>query len=720
MISELYGLGSWVSATSSMWTRVETVHLGAPASMPARRPANNSPAGMPALPGRLMERSKITYEWPRSRPENASRVWRWTLLFCLGLCAWSFVRAAEPWADDRMPVTNDLALWFDVSRQNAGRLVLQLAPLVSGRSVDYLLDASGHHRHLGQSIAERRPRYRQDPAGVFLSFDGKDDSLETALLGAGWTNATLFLVAAPHSNGGAFRSFVGFSQAGRNDYTTGWNVDLGPLGTTQLSFLNSEGAGSGGAQSLWTGPPVPLGAWHEFTLTSQPGSPGVRLFVDGSPRGSRDRQPSLMRLDTFVLGARHYSNSPEPPFTQGFFDGDLAELLLYGRVLGDAERSGIEQHLAKKHARLLALPPGAGAGTTGQPLVTVSNPPPVQVFAPGFTVRELPVSLKNVNNVKYRPDGRLVALGYDGKIHLLTDTDGDGLEDRAESFWDKETVHAPIGLALTPPGYARGQGVFVAAKGKVSLLVDTNADDRADEEIIVATWTEKSEQQGVDALGVALDAQGNLYFGLGTASYTGAYLIDPSSGDSRYRLSSERGTILKVSPDFKTREIVCTGIRFPVALAFNRYGDLFCTDQEGATWLPNGNPLDELLHIQPGRHYGFPPRPPRYLPGVIDEPSTFDYTPQHQSTCGLNFNVAETGNTFGPAWWAGDALVTGYSRGKLYRTKLARTATEYIAQNQLIASLNMLTVDACVAPRGELVLAVHSGQPDWGSGPNGT
>ena len=96
-----------------------------------------------------------------------------------------------------------------------------------------------------------------------------------------------------------------------------------------------------------------------------------------------------------------------------------------------------------------------------------------------------------------------------------------------------------------------------------------------------------------------------------------------------------------MSPDFKTREVVATGIRFPVGLRFNRHGDLFCTDQEGATWVPNGNPLDELLHIRLGtkpRHYGFPPRHPKHLPGVIDEPSTFDYGPQHQSTCGFFFN----------------------------------------------------------------------------------
>src|SRR5206468_702916 len=160
--------------------------------------------------------------------------------------------------------------------------------------------------------------------------------------------------------------------------------------------------------------------------------------------------------------------------------------------------------------------------------------------------------------------------------------------------------------------------------------------------------------------------QGNVYFGLGTASYTGAYLVDAATGASRYRLNSERGTILKLAPDFSRREIVCTGVRFTVALAFNGQGDLFCTDQEGATWLPNGNPFDELLHIQTGRHYGFPPRHPKYLPEVIDEPSVFDYAPQHQSTCGLHFNepAKPGGSTFGPDWWRGDALVAGESRGK--------------------------------------------------------
>ncbi|HUR55333.1 MAG TPA: ThuA domain-containing protein, partial [Gemmataceae bacterium] len=63
--------------------------------------------------------------------------------------------------------------------------------------------------------------------------------------------------------------------------------------------------------------------------------------------------------------------------------------------------------------------------------------------------------------------------------------------------------------------------------------------------------------------------------------------------------------------------------------------------------------------------------------------------------------------------------MTGESRGKLYRTQLVKTASGYVARNHLIACLSMLTIDCCVSPDGSLVVACHSGGPDWGSGPAG-
>jgi putative heme-binding domain-containing protein len=619
----------------------------------------------------------------------------------------------EKWSDPALPINEGLAVWLDGGRQAEARRARGLPELRDGQPIEIWFDASGHGRHLGQKDAAARPTFQ----GGGVRFDGDGAHFTLGALGQSFREVTIFVVGTPFTNPGGFRSFVAINQEGKNDYLTGLNIDLGPGPSPRFSGLNLEGAGFPGAVNLLRDA-SDFGALRRIAVVSTPGTGGTRLWVDGKPQGQRDRGASILRMDRLTVGARCYNNEGGPANIRDFLSGEIREILIFGRALSDDERGAVEKCLLGRHGEGRKVPlPAQLAG--GKPLVLVADPPPVQVFVPGFSVRQLPVDLPNINNVRYRPDGKLVALGYNGNIYLLSDPRGRGLEDKVELFWEnKGQLQAPIGMALTPPGYRHGNGVFVACKGKLSLIVDSDGDGKADKEIIVAQgW--KELPHGVDALGVALGPDGSLYFGLGTADYTNAYQID-STGKGQYDLKSERGTILKVSADFRKREIVATGVRFSVGLAFNRHGDLFATDQEGATWLANGNPFDELLHIEPGRHYGFPPRHPRHLPSVIDEPSVFDYGPQHQSTCGLVFNESVNGGpVFGPPAWAGDALIAGYSRGKLYRTQLVRTSGGYVARNHLLACLNMLTVDCCVSPQGDLVVATHSGQPDWGSGPTG-
>ena len=50
------------------------------------------------------------------------------------------------------------------------------------------------------------------------------------------------------------------------------------------------------------------------------------------------------------------------------------------------------------------------AATIERPLEVAPNPPLVQMLVPGFEVRELPVQLRNINNLVFAPDGRLFAL----------------------------------------------------------------------------------------------------------------------------------------------------------------------------------------------------------------------------------------------------------------------------------------------------------------------
>ncbi len=635
-----------------------------------------------------------------------------TLLFTFAALTELPCYAAEPWAASGMPVRDGLELWLDASH------AMGSAELPSDGKLMEWRDASGKGRNLQAYDTNSAPSILKIGNAAIVRFDGVDDRLRALKQGMKLDSFTIVIVAAPRQNLGSFAAFMALNAANERDYASGLNIDQGPATTGQFSMLNVEGRGFGGAQNLRTRESAFAGL-HTLVVASDARDKTVRLSVDGQPEGQRPRDGSAISMDEVTVGARYYNNGAGPQHVDGFGRVDLAEVLIYNRRLSSDELQRIHKYLDARYAFIKDVLPSDPEASSQ--LELVKDPPPVQVFLPGFTARQLPVDLTNINNIKYRADGTLVAQAYDGKIWLLRDTDKDGLEDKADLFWDNTSgLRSPIGMDLTPPGYERGNGVFVVGKTRCALIVDTDGDDWADKEIEVAGgWKESFHQ--VDGLGVAFDRRdGSVYFGRGTGNFTDPLLRD-KDGKPQYRLTDEASTIIRVAPDFKSHEIIATGILFPVALRFNSRGDLFATDQEGATWVPNGNPFDELLHIQRGRHYGFPARHPKYLPNVIDEPSTFDYSPQHQSTCGLNFNdpVQTDGPVFGPARWAGDALVTGYSRGRLFRTELAHSPTGYVARTTLLACLNMLAADACVAPDGSLVVACHSGAPDWGSGPTG-
>ncbi len=349
------------------------------------------------------------------------------------------------------------------------------------------------------------------------------------------------------------------------------------------------------------------------------------------------------------------------------------------------------------------------------------GPSPVRMLVPGFTVRELPVQLTSINNVEYAPDGRLFAAGYDGRYHLLRDTDGDGLEDRVITFSTETSANYPLGMVV------KDGMPHIVLTDEVIRFRDTDGDgvpDRRetvfkgfdDPALVAAPYLNHRRVDSSMALAFGPDGAG--YVTMGNAGYNNPYWHD-KAGLPHYTTDQRRGCLLRFGADGKVEQLA-SGLRYIMSLQFNRHGDLFGTDQEGATWCPNGNPFDELLHLQAGRHYGFPPHHPKWLPGVVDEPSVWDYAPQHESTCGFRFNGPSPGRgRFGPDFWADDALVTGESRGNLYRTKLARTAAGYVARNELFARLGLLAVDCALSPRGDLVVCCHTGKPDWGNGPKG-
>lgn len=622
------------------------------------------------------------------------------------------------WADAGIPVTEGLELWLDATRENEAREAHYMNRLAPGQGMDIWHDSSGHGRDLVQWSHEARPAWRQ---GAVL-FDGNDYLASLLPQTLPSKRLTVFLVAAPGPAGGDFPALLSLARRDENDYTSGLTIDFGSWASRagQVPGINVEGGGQSGAANLLK-EPLAVGKGHVLTVSSAPG--GSRLRVDGTDQGSRERGEVTLSVDRVAVGGRFVE-----PAMRHFYHGRLAEVLLFNRVLSPAEVGEVEQWLARKHADFLHSDP---FGRDEAPLKAAVNPPIFQMLVPGFSVEELPVQVTNLNNIEYSPDGRLFAGGYDGRFHVLRDTDGDGLEDRVDTFAPDTSDDYPLGLVVKD-----GMPHAILSDGIVRFR-DTDHDGIPDRrETVVKGWDDPKLRadpnlmhRRVDsAMALAAGPDGSWFVTMGSANPGNGYwqkaegdIWAPDAaktGASGYSPDKRRGCLLRIAAD-GTVEQLCSGLRYIMSLQFDADGELFGTDQEGATWLANGNPFDELLHLRTGRHYGFPPRHPKLLPQVVDEPSVWNFGPQHQGACGFRFNgPAENRERFGPEFWAHDSIGTGQSRGKLWRTRLAKTADGYVASNQLIARMGMLPVDCAISPAGDLVVCCHSGPPDWGSGPS--
>ncbi|BCU76946.1 c-type cytochrome [Luteolibacter sp. LG18] len=622
------------------------------------------------------------------------------------------------WADASIPFDDGLELWFDGSRENEAREAHYMNRLADGQRMDLWHDSSGHSRHLAQWTDGARPVWKR---GV-VEFDGGD--YLAALLAPGMKSAesTMFIVAAPEPSKGDFPGLFSAARREENDFTSGLCVDLGKEASQGggIEHLNVEGGGQNGERNLVT-TPLAGGQGHLLTITSGPG--GTELRADGQAQGRRDRGTVAASVDRIAVGARFVE-----PSMRHFYRGGITEILFFNRRLDAGEIGKVEAWLQRKHAGFLA--PADPNAPKEVALETVKNAPVVQMLVPGFTVRELPVEVTSLNNIEYAPDGRLFAGGYDGRFHLLRDTDGDGLEDRVDTFSPQVTDDYPLGMVV------KDGMPHALLSDELVRFRDTDGDGIPDQrETVLKGWDDPKlrDDPGLmhrrvdSALALAAGPDGDWYLTMGSANPGNGYWQKAEgdvwapdakkTGAPAYSPDKRRGCLLHFTRDGKVEQLA-SGLRYIMSMQWDRHGELFATDQEGATWLPNGNPFDEFLHLEKGRHYGFPPRHPGLLPGVVDEPSVWNYSPQHQSACGFRFNgPAKDRARFGPEAWAYDAIVTGESRGKLWRTSLAKTAAGYVAATRQFASVGMLVVDCAISPQGDLVICCHAGPPDWGSGP---
>ncbi len=147
-----------------------------------------------------------------------------------------------------------------------------------------------------------------------------------------------------------------------------------------------------------------------------------------------------------------------------------------------------------------------------------------------------------------------------GTVKLLTDTDGDGVMDKAQVWAD----HLPLCYGVVP---ANG-GVIVACPPDIVFLKDSNGDGRCDvREVLFTGFGVGQPERGVNAPTWGVDNW--IYFGRGHGggTITGPHLKNPVVlGNTDFRIRADGSAIEAITGSTKT-----------VGMAFTEGGDRFVT-----------------------------------------------------------------------------------------------------------------------------------------------
>ena len=190
-------------------------------------------------------------------------------------------------------------------------------------------------------------------------------------------------------------------------------------------------------------------------------------------------------------------------------------------------------------------------------------------------------------NAQLRLSG-LDFLGRDGDTAAVCTWDGDvwrvsGLLDREGLLkWKRiaSGLFQPLGLKVI------GGVIHVGCRDRIVRLVDLDDDGQIDRYDTVNDDHQVTEHFHEFAMGLETDDAGNLYY----------------AKSARHALPAvvpHHGTLLKVSPDGATTEIVARGFRAANGVCVEPDGTFWVTDQEG-----HWNPKNRINHVRSGGFYG--------------------------------------------------------------------------------------------------------------------
>ena len=138
-----------------------------------------------------------------------------------------------------------------------------------------------------------------------------------------------------------------------------------------------------------------------------------------------------------------------------------------------------------------------------------------------------------------------------------------------------------------PLGIKYHQGaIYVTCRDQIAVLRDLNGDGETDFYESFNSDHQVTEHFHEFAMGLQADDQGNFYYA-------------KSARHARDSLVPQHGTLIKVSSDGSTSEIIAYGFRAANGVCINPDGTFIVTDQEG-----HWNPMNRINWVEKGGFYG--------------------------------------------------------------------------------------------------------------------
>ncbi|MBN9520206.1 c-type cytochrome [bacterium] len=237
------------------------------------------------------------------------------------------------------------------------------------------------------------------------------------------------------------------------------------------------------------------------------------------------------------------------------------------------------------------LAPAAGAPVAADPRLVVERfaaaPDVVHPIALDFDAKGRLLVVES--HTHFRPADYAGPKG--DRVRVLEDTDGDGRADRVTTFFEGTT--ATMDLAVHPDG-----AVYLATRNEIIRLRDTDGDGMADERTRVAFLDTSGNYPHNGLSGLAFDARGDLYFGMGE-NLGAPYKLVGADGTTLTG-GGEGGNLFWCSAEGKGLRRVATGFWNPFGTGRDVFGRLFVADND-----PDASPPCRLLHAVEGGDYGF-------------------------------------------------------------------------------------------------------------------